>query len=109
MGRARFAHGTDALAFGRRQVDSTGTGRYPGNQRRAARVKSGAAALLRLDGGFATRPCRLLDASDTGVRIAVDPALRVPNDFVIVLTQGGQGCGCFVKRRNSGQIGAQLA
>jgi hypothetical protein len=98
----------DTMAFGRRQVDSTGTGRYPGNKRRASRVKSGGTAWLRLDGGFAMRACQLLDVSDTGVRIAVDPALRVPNDFVIVLSQGGQGRRCFVKWRNATQIGAQF-
>jgi hypothetical protein len=96
------------MAFGRRQVDSTTTGRYPGNKRRASRVKSGASAWLRLDGGFAMRPCQLLDVSDTGVRIAVDPALRVPNDFVIVLSQGGQGRRVHVKWRNATQIGAQF-
>jgi hypothetical protein len=105
---ARFAHGQADMTFGRRQVDSTGTGRYPRNKRRASRVKSGAGAWLRLDGGFAMRPCQLLDVSDTGVRIAVDPALRVPNDFVIVLSQGGQGRRAHVKWRNATQIGAQF-
>jgi hypothetical protein len=105
--RAGRGNGT-TMAFGRRQVDSTTTGRYPGNKRRANRVKSGANGWLRLDGGFAMRPCQVLDVSDTGVRIAVDPALRVPNDFVIVLSQGSQGRRCFVKWRNATQIGAQF-
>ena len=96
------------MAFGRRQVDQTTTARYPGNKRRAARVKSGATGWLRLDGGFAMRPCQVLDVSDTGVRIAVDPALRVPKEFVIVRSQGGQGRRCFVKWRNATQIGAQF-
>ena len=96
------------MAFGRRQVDPSTTGRYPSNKRRASRVKSGASGWLRLDGGFAMRPCQVLDVSDTGVRIAVDPALRVPNDFVIVLSQGGQGRRAHVKWRNATQIGAQF-
>ena len=96
------------MAFGRRQVDQTSTGRYAGNKRRAARVKSGASGWLRLDGGFAMRPCQVLDVSDTGVRIAVDPALRVPNDFVIVLSQGRPGRRAHVKWRNATQIGAQF-
>src|SRR5258708_22098991 len=84
---ARFAERRVVMAFGRRQVDSTSTGRYAGNKRRAARVKSGASAWLRLDGSFSMRPCQALDGSDTGVRIAVDPALRVPHDLMIVLLQ----------------------
>ena len=99
----------DVMAFGRRQADSSSTGHYSGNKRRASRVKSGASAWLRLDGGFAMRPCQVLDVSDTGVRIAVDPALRVPNDFVIVLSQGSQGRRAHVKWRNAKQIGAQFA
>ena len=95
------------MAFGRRQNDADARS-YAGNKRRASRVKSGASAWLRLDGGFAMRPCQVLDVSDTGVRIAVDPALRVPNDFVIVLSQGGQGRRAFVKWRNATQIGAQF-
>jgi hypothetical protein len=54
------------------------------------------------------RPCQLLDVSDTGVRIAVDPALRVPNDFVIVLSQGSPGRRAHIKWRNAKQIGAQF-
>ena len=106
--RAIRAKRRTQMAFGRRQVDQTATGRYPGNKRRAARVKSGATAWLRLDGGFAMRPCQLLDVSDTGVRIAVDPSMRVPNDFVIVLSQGGQGRRAHVKWRNATQVGAQF-
>jgi hypothetical protein len=105
---ARFADRQVVMAFGRRQVDSTATGRYAGNKRRASRVKSGASAWLRLDGGFAMRPCQLLDVSDTGLRIAVDPSLRVPNDFVIVLSHGGQGRRAHIKWRNATQIGAQF-
>jgi hypothetical protein len=96
------------MVFGRRQVDTTTTGRFAGNKRRAARVKSGATAWLRLDGGFAMRSCELLDVSDTGVRIAVDSSTRVPNDFVIVLSQGGQGRRAHVKWRNAKQLGAQF-
>ena len=70
---------------------------------------SGASAWLRLDGGFAMRPCQMVDVSDTGGRIAVDPSLRVPNDFVIVLSQGGQGRRAQIKWRNAKQIGAQFA
>jgi hypothetical protein len=95
------------MAFGRRQSENE-TRSYAGNKRRASRMKSGASGWLRLDGGFAMRPCQVLDVSDTGVRIAVDPALRVPNDFVIVLSQGSQGRRAHIKWRNATQIGAQF-
>ena len=96
------------MIFGRRLTDSSGTGHRPANKRRAARRKSGATAWLRLDGGFAMRPCQVLDVSDTGVRIAVDPSLRVPAEFVLVLAQGGQGRRLHIKWRNAKQIGAQF-
>src|SRR5262249_27381264 len=97
------------MVFGRRQVDLiSSASRSRGNKRQAARVKSGTPAWIRLDGGFATRPCRLLDVSDTGVRIAVDRGLQVPSDFVIVLSQRGHGRRCVVKWRNATQIGAEF-
>lgn len=95
------------MAFGRRQSENEARS-YAGNKRRASRIKSGAGGWLRLDGGFAMRPCQVLDVSDTGVRIAVDASLRVPNDFVIVLSHGGQGRRAHVKWRNATQIGAQF-
>jgi len=65
------------------QVDSSTTGRYPCNKRRANRVKSGRDRLLR---SKRLSPCGVSGArrADTGVRIRSNPALRVPNDFVIV-------------------------
>ena len=96
------------MNFGRKQTELTGMGHRPANRRRAARTKSGATAWLRLDGGFAMRPCQVLDVSDTGVRIAVDPSLRVPADFVLVLSQGSQGRRVRIKWRNAKQIGVQF-
>lgn len=39
---------------------------------------------IKLEGGFATRPCLIVDMSDTGARIEVSSQESVPDKFTIV-------------------------
>lgn len=76
---------------------------------RVPRRKLGVKAWIRLDGGFATRPCTIIDLSDTGVQIVVDAAESVPNNFVLLMSQDARtGRRAHVKWRRGSKIGAEL-
>lgn len=76
------------------------------DERRAARRKVGVDAWLRPD-GFGVRPCKVIDLSDTGVRISVSTPQAVPNVFVFLSSRGsGPGRRASVKWRRGTQIGA---
>jgi hypothetical protein len=73
------------------------------------RRKLGVKAWIRLDGGFATRPCTILDLSETGVQIAVEAAESVPNNFVLLMSQDARtGRRAQVKWRSGSKIGAEF-
>jgi hypothetical protein len=78
------------------------------DERRAARRKVGVDAWLRLD-GFGVRPCKVIDLSDTGVRISLNAPQAVPNIFVFLSSRGsGPGRRASVKWRRGTQIGADF-
>jgi hypothetical protein len=77
--------------------------------RKAARVKSGSTAWIRLDEGFAVRQCKVLDLSDTGVQITIDRPDTVAGTFRLLLSRSsGTGRRCRVKWRRGTRIGAQF-
>ena len=79
------------------------------DQRKASRWKSSGQAWIRLDGGFAVRPCRVIDLSDTGVQISVSAGLSVPNSFTFLITRdAGTGRRARVKWRSGSRIGAEF-
>lgn len=79
------------------------------DQRKAGRWKSGERAWIRLDGGFAVRPCRVIDLSDTGVQISVSAALVVSNTFTFLVSRdAGTGRRARVKWRSGSRIGAEF-
>ncbi len=98
------------MAFGRRQAnaDERVVGRKLREQRKSSRQKVGASAWIRPDGGFAKRPCRLLDISETGVRLAIEPGADVPSIFNFAMSSGGLGRRARIKWRNGTQIGAEF-
>ncbi len=77
------------------------------DKRQTKRRTIGATAYIRLD-GFATRPCTVLDLSDTGVRISIESAARIPARFTLLLSKNTQGRSAFVKWRRGNQIGAEF-
>lgn len=77
--------------------------------RKARRKTLGSKAWIRLDGGFALRPCMVADLSDTGVQIVVDAPQSIPNQFRLLLSRdAGMGRNCRVKWRRGSQIGAEF-
>ena len=67
-------------AFAVRMNSKFGSGRRPKDHRRAFRKKVGSQAWIRL-GGFAVRPCIVVDLSDTGVQITVGKTEMVSKTF----------------------------
>ena len=82
--------------------------RSPKEQRKATRRKVGPNGFIRPDGGFAVRPCTVVDLSDTGVQISIDAAKSVPSTFTFLTTRTGAGRRAVVKWRRGTQIGAEF-
>jgi hypothetical protein len=94
--------------FGRNQAYSVGSFKRK-DQRRASRRKSGVKAWIGLDGGFAVRPCSVIDLSDTGVQITIDAPDSVPSIFNFLMSRtAGSGRRARVKWRRGSQIGAEF-
>jgi hypothetical protein len=78
--------------------------------RSAPRERRGTTAWIRFDNGFSVRPCRLVDLSNTGVRIMVDAPRDVAGNFSLLLTRdAAPGRRCKVKWRKGSEIGAEFA
>jgi hypothetical protein len=78
------------------------------DKRLAVRKVVRSSAFIRLAGGFAVRPCTILDLSASGVRIAVVGAHTVPATFTLVTSRDAQGRPARVKWRRGNEIGAQF-
>jgi hypothetical protein len=60
--------------------------------------------------GFAIRPCRIIDLSDTGVRIFVTSAQTVPRTFTLLTSRSaGAGRPAEVRWRRGMEIGAKFS
>lgn len=92
----------------RRKPAMFGSARRSKDQRKATRRKSDASGFIRPDGGFAVRPCTVVDLSDSGVKIALDQAQSVPNVFTFLTSRNGAGRRARVKWRNGSQLGAEF-
>jgi hypothetical protein len=74
---------------------------------RVPRKKLGTKAWIRLAGGFATRPCTIVDLSEEGVQISVEDPDSVPNSFALLMSQDDRtGRRAQVKWRRGSKIGA---
>ena len=79
------------------------------DSRKDKREDVGTKAWIRLDEGFSVRACRLVDLSNSGVRILVDAPHDVADRFSLLLTRGAApGRRCRVKWRNGSEIGAEF-
>jgi hypothetical protein len=84
-------------------------GRTQSYKRKASRRKSDANAWIRLDGGFAMRPCNMVDLSDTGVKITVRFAETIPGVFTLLMSRDASiGRRARVRWRRGSQIGAEF-
>ena len=77
------------------------------DQRKAPRKKMGTDAWIRT--GFAVRPCKIVDLSDTGVQITISSAQTVSSTFMFLLSRSaGSGRQARVKWRRGTLIGAEF-
>jgi hypothetical protein len=77
------------------------------DQRKAPRKEVGTDAWIR--SGFAVRPCKIVDLSDTGVQITISTAQTVAGTFMFLLSRsGGSGRPARVKWRRGTHIGAEF-
>jgi hypothetical protein len=94
--------------FGFKLDSKFSSGRSAKDQRRAFRKKGGSHAWIRLD-GFAVRPCKVVDLSDTGVQISIDAAQTVPKTFTFLMSRDSpSGRLAHIKWRRGTQIGAEF-
>jgi hypothetical protein len=97
-------------SFGRKlSYDFGGSIRKPKELRRSYRQKVGVKAWIRLDGGFAVRPCNVVDLSDTGVQITIPATEAVPGIFTLLMARNASsGRRARVKWRRGLNIGAEF-
>jgi hypothetical protein len=103
----RFIIGADTVSsFGPTELFKFSRGK---ELRKASRRKSDAKAWIRLDGGFAIRPCNVNDLSDTGVQITILAAETIPGVFTLLMSRDANfGRRARVKWRRGSQIGAEF-
>ncbi len=83
--------------------------RRQNEKRRIPRKSIGANAWIRMDGGFALRPCKVIDASNTGVRIVIDTPVKLSDMFTLLKSRDAKsGQRACVKWRRGSQIGAKF-
>jgi len=83
----------------------------PKNKRGNDRKELNAQAWISLNGGFAVRPCTVLDISNTGVRLAVTgPPQTIPNTFTLRMSRNNSDMGraVRVKWRRGSEIGVMF-
>ncbi len=85
-----------------------GSARRGKEQRKATRRKVSTSGFIRPDGGFAVRPCTIIDLSDTGVQISIDAPGSVPSTFTFMTSRTAKGRRASVKWRRGSQIGAEF-
>jgi len=79
------------------------------DNRRSARRMINAQAVIRLSGGFAARPCTVLDLSDTGARIVVERPQEIPKEFTLLLSRRSEGRVAHVIWRRGTQLGVEFS
>jgi hypothetical protein len=93
--------------FGHGLTHSFNAGRKSSDHRQATRRNMGADGWIRI--GFAIRPCKIVDLSDTGVRIHVASAQTVPKTFALLTSRNtGAGRSAEVRWRRGMEIGAKF-
>jgi hypothetical protein len=92
------------------ELRSAGAARQNGRQerRQSPRRNSNTAGWIRLDGGFATRECKIVDLSTTGVRLCIPFADKLPETFTLLLSKHAQGHRVRMMWRRANQIGAKF-
>jgi PilZ domain len=77
-------------------------------RRHASRRILNAVAWIRLDGGFATRECKIVDVSTAGVRLSLPFAAKIPAAFTLLFSKHAQGHRVRTIWRRANEIGAKF-
>ena len=77
-------------------------------RRQAPRRNMSTTGWIRLDGGFATRECKIVDLSTAGVRLAIPFAGKIPETFTLLFAKRAQGHRVRVIWRRANQIGVKF-
>jgi len=75
-------------------------------RRKSGRSTLGSRAWIRLDSGFAVRPCRVLDLSPTGARLSIEG--EIPKSFALLLSLSSAGRKARIKWRRGNLVGIQF-
>ena len=78
------------------------------DNRRAPRRACNINAWIRVEGSFATQQCRVIDLSQTGMRLTVADAHTIRSGFILLWSKTGPGRHASIKWRRSTQIGAEF-
>src|ERR1700730_18324243 len=76
------------------------------DRRQAPRRVVNAPAWIRLDGGFSTRECKIVDVSTMGVRLSLSFAAKIPATFMLLFSKHAQGHRVRTVWRRANEIGA---
>jgi hypothetical protein len=63
---------------------------------------------IRLEGGFASRQCNVLDYSETGVRLYLQDAEKIPGTFTFTFSKEALGRRARLASRRGNQISAEF-
>ena len=81
----------------------------PANRRKSVRRAIGYGAKIVAPDGSWNRDCRVLDVSDTGAKLVIDPLKDLPQEFVLALaSQGSATRRCRVVWAAGSEIGVRF-
>ena len=89
--------------FARKRSGDIISNRKPKEQRKSTRRSINTRAWIRDDGGFAVRPCSVIDISDTGARLSIEG--DIPVSFALLLSRDSKGRKARIKWRRGNKVG----
>ncbi len=92
--------------FARKRGHDVISNRKASERRKATRRTIKSRAWIRLDGGFAVRPCGVIDLSKTGARLSIEG--EITNSFALMLSRDSRGRNARVKWRRGTQVGIEF-
>jgi hypothetical protein len=78
------------------------------HEKRSPRRSFNETGWIRLEGGFATRQCNVLDYSETGVRLYLPDAERIPGTFTFAFSKNALGRRARLASRRGNHISAEF-
>jgi hypothetical protein len=92
--------------FARKRGSDTISIRKSSEQRKSTRKTINSRAWVRLDGGFAVRPCSVVDLSEKGARLSIEG--DITKSFTLLLSRNSEGRNARIKWRRGNQVGVEF-